>query len=61
VIFTLIKKGEEGVKEHEDEEGSEHDKDEEGSEDDEEGSDYYLFTMKAHATIGDIKELHYIF
>ena len=65
VTFTLIKKAEED----EDEEGSEDDEDEKGSEKDvqeekpEEKSldrPEYVFTMKAHATNGDIKEFHYI-
>jgi hypothetical protein len=58
VTFTLIKKAEEGVEEDEDEEESEDDEGEEGSkegDEDEEGDDEYVFTIKSHATNGDIK------
>lgn len=65
VTSTLIKKAKEGAQEDEDEEGSEDDEDEKGSEEDvqeEKPLDRaeYVFTMKAHATNGDMKELHYI-
>jgi hypothetical protein len=57
VTFTLIKKSEE---DYEDEEGSDDDEDEEGSEKDVQEEmpldrAEYVFTMKAHAMNGDIK------